>query len=553
MGVPAYTGQRVSPAALPGVRVTDAAPAAAFAPPKQVDLSGVADVYAQRAQEERDQADQMAINSVQVQLGNLRTDLMTKATSAVGHNALQAASEVAPEWDKGVAKILEGPYSDRVKQRIQMHAAGFWANLHEAVETHAAAQVRKQDNTETTELLQRDLDAANKDPFSAEQSAERAAALTRELGKRNGWSDIQTQNAVARNVSNLHASAISRWVEQGTLGSAQIAQNYLDVHKDELYGQQLNDAEQQVERALSEGAGVQEAARIMTQQDETKQPKSRTQALAEAEAIEDPKQRKAAVEALIAHYNHQERVQHLDRQDALTEITKGLEATGGRLNRASAAWRLIEGAAEGEHALAEQKRILHPPPDPGNPDLFLQQLSMASISDESRQQFAQEDILKLPGLNTAQRTHLLTLQRQFSVHDERAGDTDVRRNIAAAEAEARYYRHQAEQFALKNDTEAAAVALRYQHSAEETARSLRGDELSKPETIPFHDFGKTSVRVGTDKPLLTPVLPVVHPTQEMLDGAARNPKYAEYLRSMNVALPKTLRIIPPTPTPAAKP
>lgn len=441
--IPVSGGAQVAPTDTPQVR----APASAFGVPTVPDLRGVqqaVSVVDEHRQRMQDEQDQMVLNNAEVQIGNLRTELMTTATSAQGHNALGASQEVGPAWEQGVGEILKNLPNDRTKFLAQHRAAGYWANLNEAVQSHTAAQMRKQDVTDTNALIEQDTQAIATDPTTAPQIADRVRARLTDFAQRNGWSEAQRDVKIAEAVSDIHAAAIARWAEEATDESATIAQNYLDIYKDELVGAQRVQAEKMVDVALAQGRGFADADRILginqtdviPEQDPQQQqgPVSMESALARAERIPDARQRKAAIDQIVAHFSHLEQAKRIGRETALQSVTQEIERTGGRINRASKAWQLIDGTAQGEQALHRQEQILRPPKDPGNPDAFMHYASLNGLNPASTKEFLSLDIpsvAKTEGLSNGEALRLMSMQRVARGQEVRGGLTAAQRQVHA--------------------------------------------------------------------------------------------------------------------------
>lgn len=274
---------------------------------------------------------------------------------------------------------------------------------------------------------------------------------------------------------------------------------------------------------------------------------SRAEALARAEAIRDPKARKAATDAIVSHFTRLEQMQHLDRQDALQKVVAHIEATGGRLPRASREYQLLVGHPEEAHALSAQDRILRPPKDPGDPELFMSHLNMATISPASREHFVQLDFTGKDGkgLNTSQRTRLIQMQGQLRGQDARANAPDP--------AGAEKLRFERENALLKigdpaskdyitnkaeRDAEVSRIKRHYNQ-----LQAAHGEAVAPAPSRIQPQQGSGDVHLGGESAVPVPVAAPLFanqqaPTQSMLDDVVRKgPKYADYLRQHGYDVP----------------
>jgi hypothetical protein len=556
--IPFTSRRQVAPAADPAL----SAPVAAFwGGPPPVDFSAVQ----KQALEMQDHADQMAVDAAELAHSKLATDTMTQATSAQGINALEAARQAQDTYQQESAKIIEGLPNDRVKQLVAHRARGYFDHLYEATESHAAAETKKADAQNITALLNNDLDLVNHDPSTADAAVDKANARVTDYGRRNGWSDAQITEKAGEHTSNIISAALSRMVASEQVDAATA---YLEAHRAQLRGGQLDDAVQLVDAATAQNAGMKEADAILginqasaalpqPEQDQGQQgqPISMAQALAKAEQIADPKARKAATQEIVAHFSHLETAQRLEREAARARMIQKVEQAGGRINRADPDWRTIDGHPEGEHVENRSAQLLKPAKDPGDPDAFMTHLNLASISPASRQEFLNADFTGKDGegLNTAQRTQLIRLQNSYRGQDTRAGVADQRHD-AAKLAQAEQLRFQRETALLKvgdpshtstyiedkaeRDKEVARIKAHYDNLAAAqgiTPHVAAPSAQTGPVTLgghvdPAHPYGVA----------IEPVAAPIQATPAMLAGAARNPAYAEYLRNMGVALPKKL-------------
>jgi hypothetical protein len=552
--IPVTSRRQVAPAADPAL----SAPVAAFgggAPP--VDFSAVQ----KQALEMQDHADQMAVDAAELAHSRLATDTMTQATSAQGISALEAARQAQDTYQQQSAKIIEGLPNDRVKRLVAHRARGYFDHLYEATESHAAAETKKADAQNITALLNNDLELVNHDPSTADAAVEKANARVTDYGRRNGWSDAQIAEKAGEHTSNIISAALSRMVASEQVDAATA---YLEAHRAQLRSGQLDDAVQLVDAATAQNAGMKEADAILginqassalpqPEQDQVQQgqPISMAQALAKAEQIADPKARKAATQEIVAHFSHLETAQRLEREAARARMIQKVEQAGGRINRADPDWRTIDGHPEGEHVLERQRQLLHPPKDPGDPEGFLAALSLASVSPATRDKFLRMDFTGKDGagMNTAQRSQLITKQSTLSGQSTRSSAAD------AVEAERIRFEREKALLNVGEPSSPHYIEDQAERNAELGRLKYHYDQLAKahgvaptvaPVAAPAGQTGAVTLggRVPeNERPheVLT-AAPAIQATPKMIADAAKNPAYAELLRSMGVLLPKKLPI-----------
>lgn len=569
--VPTYGARRVEPAALPGARVLTDAPSNTFAGP--VDTAPASAIVSEVAQKAALDADEIAVNQAKVATINQQAkDLQDPQTGVLNMKGINALGAL-PEWQQRHQKMTEDISGSLQNDRQRAMYAKFAQNQYNEglneVTAHTRAEYNKADIASSNSLLDNGLAMVTGAP---ERAPEAITAARRELiafGGRQGWSDEVKRQKAAVHVSDIHAAAISSLIQRGTYEAAQQAETYLKANRGELRGGQLDDAEKQVDTALGDSAGEDQARDILglnknsavlpsvgqqqgevTPQGTTQQPvaKSREQMFREAQALPDKRARKAATEYIESYFTKLDRMQHLDRQDALARVVAQVEASGGRLNRGSPDYQKLIGHPEETHALSAQDRILRPPKDPGDPELFMSHLNMATISSASREHFLQFDFTGKDGkgLNTSQRTRLIQMQGQFRGQDTKHDATDA---VAAEKlrferesellkigdpASSHYIADKAER-----DTEVARIKRHYNQLQE-----ARGVEAPPAPSVVQRQQGSApagNVTLAHDEPVQRR-----EATPQMIEDVQRKgPKYAAYLQSLGVVIPP----IPPRASP----
>jgi PAS domain-containing protein len=572
--IPTYTRQ-VGEAPLPGVRVPTSAPAGTFDSPLAQALPAATQASAAHDKASLD-FDEMASNSAERKLRDSTLESLnhpeTGALNMLGVNALHAQPAAEDAFTKASSDIEGTLTSDYQKQLFAAKKAAIHTQMVQQVVAHTSAQLKHSDIETTKSFLQDGLNYVHADPAKADAAIADAMQRIVPFAQRQGWSPETLKANVGAHISDIVTAAIDSLSHRGTPEAADQAAAILAAHRKDLVGGQLHDAEKQVDDAQSEGAGLRAADAILglnqtssTLPSEGQQegtvgpggkkaaPISRVDALAKAEAIPDPKQRKAATEALMAHYNQVDRLQHLDRQDAMSQVVQQMEAQGGRLNRASPAYQKLIGHPEEEQILHRQDQILRPPKDPGDADLYLSHLNLAHLAPD---EFAKLNFLKKDGegLNTSQKRQLINLQRSTDRHDE----ATTRRDAAAATAHAvqsEQLRFQRENALLKaadiqdkaeRDTEVSRIKRHFNEL--QAAHSLTAPPAAAKPTAPA-STGDIDLRDPT-APSNDAPLPTFSLTQSQLERIARDrvlgsTRYEEYLKHMGATIPAVLPSLAP--------
>ena len=540
--VPTYGLPKVAEAPEPNLRVSPSAPSAAFGVPSVVDPSGAASVVSKIATEARQHAEDLMADDGELAIASAQTDAMTRATSARGIDALHAAREAQDGYRQQVDSILSTIPNDRVRERVARRAQNYFTHLYEATESHAHAEQRKADDATFTALLTRGINQVTQNPDTAPQVAETAAARVEDYGRRNGWTPELIAERAAQEVSDVHYAALAQLATAGQLGKAAA---YFEQAKGSLVGDQLLKAEKLVSAAKSQITALSAVDAILAAHP------TAADALAAAEKA-DPLVRDDVVKGVMAHFTETERAQKIDRGNAKERLLKDLEAKNGRLNKASPDWLLLQGTEEGEQILHRQEQILRPPKDPGDPEAFMSALNMAALTPQTRTAFLGMNFAGKDGegMNTAQRTQLIRLQNQYRTGDVRKDATEIHR--ADAEDE-RLMKEDLKRTDTLTGEEQQAEVQRIRRFYQARKMERHG---SAPTAVmsPSSDgsTGNVDMRVPSGPPATQPLAgllteaPQIEASPAMIAGAAKNPAYAAYLRSVGVKLPSVL------PKPEAK-
>lgn len=275
-------------------------------------------------------------------------------------------------------------------------------------------------------------------------------------------------------------------------------------------------------------------------------------ALTQAESIENPTVREKAIDLVTSHFNELNTAQRLDRENARARVMQSLETSHGRLNEASSDWQAINGYPEGEQVLERQRQILHPPPDPGDPDKYNQFLALAATTPETRAQLLAtpiSDIVHDPTMNHGQITSVINLiraERNRDVTDLQRSHTDALQAVKAAQQEL-------DDAKSNEDDEAAAAAQSKLYAAQQRETVLRGQltqatraaRLIAPRTAtpsagaPAAAGPSSPPRAVNDLESfgITPLAPKPLTPEMERDIVTYGAAYANYLRTMGYDVP----------------
>lgn len=552
MTVPTYGLPRVGESPLPTARQNPEQSPSAFGVPKSPDLRGAADQYTDMQQREQDHADQMVSNAAELAMANLRTDVLTKAVSAKGINALGASQQASEDWNKGLTDIVSSlpPTNDRVRQAVANRAAGYWANAHEAIESHAHAEGIKADTMTTQALLNQGLQAAAANPETADDQVEIAKARVADYGARQGWSQPVIEQNAAQHASNIHAAVISQLIEQGTSSSYDQAKQYFDDHSDELLGEQKNDAEAQVDTASSESAGLKAAQSVMQVGPKTPQkatgldtpaqdtvpvptvppnapqptnpPQTEEEAYAQLNTMGLAPKELAAAQRQVSEMFAVHRRSIVDTQRQNFQTLSDALAQNGKIPRASLAWSAPGALAPNERAAleAEEQRKLHPPHAPATED-FQRAWNLYTLHPD---QFATEDLrADYSGASSSEFSIMMRAQAATAHASQRADATEAKQRIT-------------EPWKFLGSSPSPGVADQIRRLSPARAGGVI------PPSVGNVDLSQPAVPQNPTASLLHPVdAPIVpmtkHPTKQQIVDAGEEPGYAAYLRKNGYIIP----------------
>ena len=543
MGVPTL-GQTVEQRGLPDARLNPSAPDAAFQPQASgPDLSGVHRQIAEMQSRASEEADQVAVNTAQVQAHQLKAERLygtpDDPTSGIlnkkGLGAMAAIQPTIHEWDKGIAAITDGLQNDRQKALFQARASGMALDLSSTVADHAHREYLAHDKAQANTLLD---DAHNDAVHNAEtpdkvgHAVETTKAVLADYATRNGWSPEQLKSETDQHISKLHLGVIE---QLSTVGNDRSAAAYFATNRDGFRAADLLDAEKIVGGGSTKQDILQHTADILSGKygapptDDPSQPltaPSATEALARAEKIPDLAVREGAVRGVLAHYHAVKQAQDLESEQHETEATK-MVTSGAKFDELPVPLMQKINSAGQERLKRLDNR--------GDEKAYRSALNLASLAPG---EFLKENFAgsKYRNLSDAQVNHLESLHQQASrrlesqdSHDEvqsRLSDVEQRRKDTHAASVAD--KLQKSLIAAEQDRVRTNKALAAASTPEESAAihahyanlvHLRGLVLATDANAPT---GTTATRAQIE------------------DVRKKGPGYADYLRLHGVNVPKVL-------------
>lgn len=494
------TQRQVGTAPLPGVRVASGAPAEAFAP--LPDLGGVENVAGRIHAQAMQEADQIAVNSADVQAADLRSQLHSQVASTKGTNALGALTSARQAWQDGVAQIADGLQGDRQRQMFMARAGLHWVELQGAAERHAATELSAEDTRTTDGILQQaDRDAIDvaSDPAKLDAVLAKKRAAIADYGRRQGWSPETTAAKTAEELSRAHLGVIGHLVDGG---ADLAAKAYLDAHRGDMTADALGHAER-LERASSIRGEAQRVADGIT----ATPPASLSDALDRVPKDVDPDVREHAEERVRRFYADRAASERQTRAQLFGQASSILEQTGD-FDKIPLSLRTQLTPAE-LSSLQHRDTQMAKLDAPSDDNTFFRLMNMAAISPETRKEFLKENILSYPNLSEVQRRRLLNKQTEISRQTETRARSD---SIYAA-------RH-------GETTSPAATAAPAPAATPAQAVTPPANPLAGVLT-PAHDE------------------PVKKPTAAMLrDVQTHGEGYADYLRAHGYDVPANAHLVP---------
>lgn len=536
--MPTVPTRSILTAPLPGVRVPTGAPAAAF--PGAIPGGSLGEaiqpalgIAGQEYEKARQQASQTRKLDFDNQLDDAALEIERTAFTMQGMNALGADEAAQTAWRKKIGELEKNAKTNDERVFLYQRARQRGTALEDSIARHTQRETEKADNDITTTALAKRLDSAAANytnPAVIDQAVAETRDIVGALGGRQGWAPEVTVQRTADQVSKLQTGVIARMLDAR---QDLAAKAYYDAHKDDIVG--VDQAK--IEKALTEGSS--DGAARRASDTIVRATVSPVEALGKVDAIQDPTVRAKTRDLVVQHFNDLDRAQRLEREDARVRVIKDLESHGGRLNRGSLDWQLIDGHPEGEHVLDIQRQILHPV-ERGDPDKYMLYQAMAATNDATRAALLATpiaDIVNDKTLSAGQKGAIINLirgERQRDIADVRRQKTDADRELRVAK--------KAVTDAADDDERTAALAQQY--AAEQKVKFLE-DQVARSKQPFFAEPPTEADKPAASAPSsglnLTPATPAKPITPDMLNDLAQyGDGYARYLRTMGYDVPATL-------------
>lgn len=332
---PTYGDRRVSanplsaPLVNPGIASADAM-GASVAQGAQTGLGAafhgqaLRDKAAADAQADRDDFDVLDADN---QLVDATNDLKAKALQTQGKNAIGLSDRTRAEYDKLVEERTKSLTSPQAKAMFAQRAAQRWGTLDASIVSHAEGEITKFKETTLQGAIDREgMEAIDSmDPARIADAEKKRFVARQALSSMKGV-DLDVEHA--KDASDLYASATDRFLSAKDWKGAAA---FYEANK----GKILPSVRDKLQVAIKEGA-VQNLAEVATA--EITMPKdgitpTRTQAMSQANKIEDPEVRSRTVASVKSLYVEREQAHESDQQASYNELQKVLRDNGGDLNQ----------------------------------------------------------------------------------------------------------------------------------------------------------------------------------------------------------------------------
>jgi hypothetical protein len=622
---------RVNPAPLPGVRLSSSgASESAFGGGMGIasaglntGLSAVHGEAARIAQEEKLRADQIMLTDAGAQASGAMNDVLFGPDGALtkkGSDAFTTPETTRANYFAKIGAIRAGLTNDDQRDAFDRIVANDYARIDEQVQRHVAQQRTAYDTDSTDALVankQNEALQSYTDPAAIQSAIDAQKGAIAGYADRNGWSDDQRQQAIAKQVSATHFGVLSRMIDaEQDIAAGQ----YFDAHKGELVGNQLVQAQKLVDagsvRAMSQrwadqitsgkipgqltpgNIDLSNRPRVVTpeggvatvrsisiardgkeiliptvsddgnlltdeeaiaQYDKTGKQLgifenakaadayalqlhnaqaamiagkgngvpptaavTLTTALQQAALIDDPRVRDATEQRIRRAFADRASDERQQREDAFNRASAILEQTKDA-TQIPLALRM-KMTPEENIALDHREDQLRHPRQQTDLTIYTHLINMSALNDATRAAFLETDLSQYRGqLSDADYKHLLGLQRTMRIGEDRTDDSAVRRLRQREEADV----IKASDAATKQDT--GIQALRDRLKAQ----------------------GKSQADI--DKILPAPQAPRIVVPQWMVDSAAHDTEYADYLRRHGVPIAQPAAGMSPSSTSSTTP
>lgn len=317
--------QQVEQSIGPEIRFNPEAPIAAFGggETQQAVFSAASNL----AQQAKKQADQLELMRVDGELANAEQDLLYGENGIFnkrGKDAFESASKVNDEYLKRSKQIEDSLSTNEQKFLFRQRMQERSQDVNRQMSRHISVQMKEYDDNQTKSYLETEMSAAIKayhDPERVASSILRQRTAIGLYGERNGLPPEMVKAKQDAAESGTHKQIIARML---SVGDDITAQNYLNSNKDFLKGDDLADAESQVQAGVLRGESQRLAKDIVGK------GLGMTQAIAEAKNKlegKDPKLYDATIDRIKMEFSIKESARRYDQERTqvglLNRIDKG--------------------------------------------------------------------------------------------------------------------------------------------------------------------------------------------------------------------------------------
>lgn len=185
------------------------------------------------AAKQQQNANEMALTSLDLEASHEQTRIETAARQMRGKNALQAPDFVKDQWSQVQDRLNAKAANQSQAMGLQHLLAQRSEGLDKLVNAHVADETYKFDQNQTDAAIMAYGDEAlhhYQDPTRIAEAKSKQEAQVDMLASRQGWSDLQTQQKKLDVASNTNTAIVMRMLDNGDYKSAQ---SYYDTVKND--------------------------------------------------------------------------------------------------------------------------------------------------------------------------------------------------------------------------------------------------------------------------------------------------------------------------------
>lgn len=275
-------------------------------------------------QEQKKNADQIAIQDYDSGLSQLQSSLQQKAESMRGRNAAGALEQVQEEWTKGINKLDQKLVNTDQKAMGNRAAQSRFDSLSRSVDTYTAVEFRKADDEETESYIkvQKDLAIQNyKDRLIVQDSKQKQIDALEVYQKRNGLSPDWLKSKSLESISKTNTDIVSRMSDNG---EDMLAKAFFEANKSEFSAEDIG----RVEKFVRAGSIIQESDRLASKF--FSEGKSPTETLQMANDIVDVDLKNATKASIRDRYSENENFKNIENKQITENLYDELVRTKGQ-------------------------------------------------------------------------------------------------------------------------------------------------------------------------------------------------------------------------------